>query len=121
MKDYKQIFLISNSVERCSNAKVRVLYLDVQAMTETDRKHWARFESLHGSGSWNNIRGWEFDCPVTQDIGKWFGVFSADTLAPCFTAAPPGEHTVAPPADGTISGVYIVNTCSILSDWGDSM
>jgi hypothetical protein len=124
MKDYKQILLISASVE-AGNAMIRVLYLDMQAMTETDRQLWAQFESIHAQMLPRGLRRfrWEFDGQYKDDeaIGEWLGVFSAATLAPCFIAAPPGQHTVAPPADGTITGVYVVNTSCFINDWGDAV
>ena len=126
MKEFKQIFVVSNS-EDSREAVIRVLYLDVAAMTDADRAMWDRVQAIHKyltefprdprDGAWLNEMIHSENVDDTSDEAAWLGLMSADTLAPCFVAAPAGApHSVTPP--GTITGVYVVNVDSVFHDCG---
>ncbi len=107
-KTYAQIILVARTeiVTRTSHGAsnaVRVLYLDLQSMTPRDLELWARFKAMHMVWEWPHEY---FD--DHKDICEWLGMFSAETLAPCFVAPELGAHWTEPPR-GAVTGVYVVN------------
>jgi hypothetical protein len=110
MHEFKQIILVAHDPACWDLSVVRVLYLNVAAMSDADRALWTRFETKTGYQPswkdcyWNEDEIYESDA----DVCAWMGVRvrcsdPAVTIGQCFIEGQPGS----PP--GPITGVYCVN------------
>lgn len=110
MHEFKQIILVTPDASWWQNSLVRVLYLDVAAMSDADRALWTRFETkTENDSSWMDCY-WHGDelYESEADVCAWMGVRArpsdpAVTIGQCFTEGQPG------PPPGPITGVYCVN------------